>query len=380
MNIVFIITGLSIGGAEMMLYNLVSRLSNEFVPHVISLTTIGAVGQSIRTLGIPVEALGMVPEAPNPLNILRLARRLKEIKPHIVHTWMYHADLVGGLAARMANVPALAWCIRNSTLDKNVTKWSRRAVVPSCALLSRVLPDRIVSCSRVARDIHIAQGYDTGRFVVIPNGFDLNVFRADDQSRSSVRAELGIPRSAPVIGMFARFHPQKDHQGFFQAAKILHPVRPDLHFLLAGNDVDQSNPTLVDWVHQANVGAVTHLLGPRQDIPRLYTALDIYTISSRYGEAFPVAGGESMACEVPCVVTDVGDSAYLVGNTGRVVPPSNPAALAQGWAELLDMSELERRELGALARARVEEHFDICSVIRRYEELYHELGRGCEAA
>ncbi len=359
----------------MMLYNLLSHLSGDFAPHVISLTSMGVIGQRIQAMGVPVESLGMLSQSPSPLCIFRLARRLREIKPGIVHTWLYHADLLGGLAARMAGVPTVAWGLHNSNLDKKVTKWSRRVIVPSCGLLSRIVPDRIVSCSHIVREIHTAMGYDPNRFIIIPNGFDLDLYHADEEACLAVKCELGIPRSAAVIGMFARFHPQKDHRGFFEATNILHKVRPDVHFLLAGNDIDESNAILMDWVRQANVESVTHLLGPRRDTQRLFAALDIYAISSGYGEAFPLAGGEAMACEVPCVVTNLGDSAYLVGDTGRVVPPSNPAALAQGCAELLDMSESDRRELGLLARRRIKALFDIRSVTKRYEELYHGLWR-----
>ena len=358
----------------MMLLKLLERLDPaRFPPHVISLTLLGEVGPRIQALGIPVEALGMLPGwLPNPITFARLVQRLKALKPDIVHTWMYHADLVGGLAARLAGVPAIAWNIRHSNLSRDQTKWSTRAVAHLCAKASRWIPDRIVCNSKTARDIHIGIGYDPKHFIILPNGFDLSRFYPDPLSRHAVRTELGIPAHAPLIGLIARFDPQKNHQGFFEAAGQLHQQQPEVHFLLAGMGIDQKNPAIRAWLQCNGIAAVTHLLGLRQDIPRLTAALDIAS-SSSYGEAFPNVIGEAMACGVPCVVTDVGDSAYIVGDTGRVVAPGDMTGLAVAWAQLLAMPESERRALGQRARARVAEHFEIGAVVKRYEAFYEGL-------
>lgn len=356
----------------MALYRLLSRLSPSYQPRVISLTTIGEVGKRIQELGVSVEALGMKSHVPNPLTIFQLALKLKRLKPDIVHTWMYHADLIGGLAARMAGVPAVTWAIHNCDLSVDKTKWTTRAVVRACALLSRRLPSRIISCSQTARDIHVALGYDTSRFVIIPNGFDLSCFRPDSAARVEVRQELGIPVDAPVIGLVARLDPQKNHQGFFEAAGILYTTRPDTHFVLAGNALETNNPQVATWVRKAGIEKVTHLLGLRNDIPRLTASFDIAT-SSSWGEAFPNVVGEAMACGVPCVVTDVGDSAYIVGDTGRVVPPGDMMKLARAMEDLLALPSTERKDLGERARARVAELFEIGNVVKRYELFYDEL-------
>lgn len=356
----------------MALYRLLSRLSPTYQVHVISLTTIGEVGKRIQELGVPVEALGMRPGIPNPFVILQLANILRKIRPDIVHTWMYHADLMGGLAARMANVTALTWAIRNSDLSPDKTKWTTRAVVRACGLLSGMLPNRIVSCSNTARDIHVALGYDASRFVIIPNGFDLSFYRPDPVARVEVRQELGIPDNALVIGLVARLDPLKNHQGFFEAAGQLHASRPDVHFVLAGKYIDPNNPAVVAWVRNAGVENVTHLLGLRDDIPRLTAAFDVAT-SSSWGEAFPNVVGEAMACGVPCVVTDVGDSAYIVGDTGLVVKPGDMRGLAAAWAKLLELPPNERQTLGQLARTRVAENFELNKVAAIYESFYEQL-------
>jgi len=371
-KLLHIITGLDTGGAEMALYRLLSRLSPTYQVHVISLTSIGEVGKRIQELGVPVDALGMRSGIPNPIAILRLAFKLRKIQPDIVHTWMYHADLMGGLAARLAMVSALTWSIRNTNLSPDRTKRTTRAVVRVCGLLSGILPDRIISCSQTARDIHVARGYDESRFVIIPNGFDLSSYRPDPTARVEMRQELGIPAEAPVIGLVARLDPLKNHQGFFEAAGILHFSRPDVNFVLAGKDIEPGNPAVAAWMRAAGVEHVTHLLGLRNDIPRLTAAFDVAT-SSSWGEAFPNVVGEAMACGVPCVVTDVGDSAFIVGDTGLVVKPGDVHALAAAWEKLLMLSPSERQALGQFARTRVAENFELQKVTTSYEAFYEEL-------
>ena len=374
MRVVFIITGLSTGGAEMMLFKVLERLDRRrFAPHVISLTTLGELASRIAALGIPVEAMGMKPGLPNPLGFFRLVRRLKRLKPDVVHTWMYHADLMGGLAARLAGVSAVGWCIRNSDLDKDKTKLSTRAVVGLCASISKWLPSRILTCSEKAQQVHVARGYVAEKMVVVPNGFDLTRFKPDKDARFILRAELGITDQTPLVGLIGRFDPQKNHAGFFEAAAVLHRQMPQVHFVLAGHGVDVSNAALMQVINQEGLLRNTHLLGLRNDISALMAALDVLASSSSYGEAFPNVLGEAMACGVPCVVTDVGDSAYIVGDTGRVVATGDMAGLAHALAGILQLPTAERLALGAAARIRVGTHFEIGHITRQYEAFYAEL-------
>ena len=373
MRIVFIITGLSTGGAEMMLLKVLERLDRQrFSPHVISLTTLGELGPRIAALGIPVEAVGMKSGLPSPSGFFRLVRMLKRVNPDVVHTWMYHADLLGGLAARVAGVSAIGWCIRNSNLDKDKTKFSTRAVAGLCALISKWVPSRILSCSEKARQFHVDCGYAKGKMVVVPNGFDLTRFRPDDDARSRVRTELGIEIDTPLVGLMGRFDPQKNHAGFFEAAGLLCRHMPQVHFVLAGQGIDRGNAALMQAISQAGVIANTHLLGLRHDMPALMAALDVLA-SSSHGEAFPNVLGEAMACGVPCVVTDVGDSAYIVGDTGRVVASGDMTGLAAVLEELLALPQSEKSALGERAHARVAAHFEIGKVVQQYEDFYETL-------
>lgn len=372
MKLVFIITGTDVGGAETMLHKVLTRLSPEFMPQVISMTPVGKLGEKLRALGIPVESLDMRPGVPNPIALMRLVRRLRYLKPDLVHTWMYHADLMGGVAARLARVPALAWCIRHSNLAPAHNKTQTLAVVRANAFLSHRVPDRILCCSEAARNVHIAHGYAREKMVVVPNGFDIAHFKPDPNARLSVRAELGLPFDAALVGLIGRRDPQKNHEGFFAAAAALHLRRPKVHFLLAGQGVDASNQTIQRTLAANGLAPVIHLLGLRDDIPRLMAALDVLA-SSSYGEAFPNVLGEGMASGVPCAVTDAGDSAYIVGDTGRVVSSGDMEGLAHAIDALLELPAEAARMLGARARARVTEHFEIGKVVRQYEAFYDEL-------
>lgn len=377
-KIVFVITGLSTGGAEAMLLKLLQNLDrSRFTPMVVSLTDEGQIGPRIRSLAVPVQALGMRQGRAGPLSLLRLARLLRRYRPDLVHTWMYHADLLGGLAARMAGCRKILWCIRNSDLSVERTGRSTRAVVKLCAWLSSRVPDAILSCSHRAVEIHVAAGYRKDKFHVIPNGFDLARFRPDSCARESMRAEIGLPLDTPLAGMIGRFDPQKNHKGFVLAAAAMAVRHPRVHFVLAGAGVTAENAELRSAI-SAHPGLMKrmHLLGLREDLPRLMSALDVLASSSSYGEAFPNVLGEAMACGVPCVVTDVGDSAAIVDETGRAVPVGDMEALAQKVVELLELSAGDRQGLGDNARARVQQCYEIGHVVRLYEELYEMiLGR-----
>lgn len=374
MKVVFIITGLSTGGAQTMLLKLLERIDRtRFEPEVISLTTRGRIGPRIEALGLPVHALSMQPGRPNLIKFANLVRLLRRSRPDAVNTWMYHADLLGGLAARMANIKALAWSIRHSNLSPVHSKRATLLTAKICAYISAWLPRRILSCSGRARDIHIANGYDGGKMVLIPNGFDLSRFQPDAGMRDAVRAELKLASGTLIAGLIARDDPQKNHAGFIEAAAQTHKTLPRVHFVLAGDGIDQNNKGLTALIDRMGLTGHVHLLGRRDDIPRLMAALDILASSSSFGEAFPNVLGEAMSCGVPCVVTDAGDSAEIVGDTGRVVACGDMDGLARQLIELLQWPAAQRAQLGALARRRICDHYEISDITRRYEEFYVQL-------
>jgi glycosyltransferase involved in cell wall biosynthesis len=284
---------------------------------------------------------------------------------------MYHANLSATLAAAtlLRRVPVI-WGI-HSSLDLKADKKLTAAVILMGALLS-AWPKRIVYVSRASANQHEAIGYRSDRRLVIPNGFDCEAFRPDTEARANVRAELGLAEEALLIGLIARYHPQKDHVNFLTAASLLIEQGFNAHFLLIGTGVDISNKELSTQIVTLGLQGWVHLLGERRDIPRLNAALDIASTSSS-GEAFPTVIGEAMACGVPCVVTDVGDSSLIVGETGRVISPRDPVALSAAWRDMLRMGGKARTALGERARARIVTNFSLDKVVRQHEKLYAEV-------
>lgn len=374
MKVLFIITGLSVGGAETMLLKLLKTLDRQrFHVSVVSLTTEGELGAQVRALGLPLKALGMKRGVPDLTKLYRLTADIKAQRPDVVHTWMYHSDLIGGLAAKMAGVRQIIWGIRHSNLDLDQNKRSTLIVVKLCALFSYWLPTKILSCSNKALTEHTRAGYCARKFSVIPNGFDLACFRPSTGDREEVRSELGLTASTLLAGFIARFDPQKNHRGFVKAAALINASIPDAYFVLAGRGVDSDNHELVSLISSHSLIDRVYLLGERDDIPRLMASFDVL-ISPSNGEGFPNVLGEAMSSGVICAVTNAGDSAEIVGETGRVVTVGDMADLAKSVIELLQLSGHERRELGRRARERVHDNFDINGVTRQYEAEY--LARG----
>jgi len=358
----------------MMLYKLLSRLDRtRFTVEVISMIDPGPFSGKIRDLGVPLRSLGMRRGFPNPMGLMRLVRLLRKARPDVMQTWMYHADLMGGLAAKLVGGIPVAWGIRQSNLSDHGSRRLTIYTMKMCALISRWLPTRIVCCSEASQRVHAALGYASQKMLMIPNGFDLTAFKTDSAARESMRRELRIPPDAFLIGLIGRFDPQKDHHNFVGAASLIHRSRPDVHFLLCGDDVTWENDQLRGWIEKAGIKKQCALLGRRNDMSRVFAALDIAVSSSSFGEGFPNVIGEAMACGIPCVVTDVGDCALIVGETGRVVPPANVNALSDSMQELIDLGLDGRKKLGAASRNRIRQHYDLPNIVVQYENLYEEL-------
>jgi glycosyltransferase involved in cell wall biosynthesis len=372
-RILHIITGLEIGGAEMMLYKLLSSMDlKKYEPEVISLINIGPIGKKIQELGIPVHGVGMQAGRPDPISIWRLISTARKIQPGLVQGWMYH----GNLAAQFLKIflpeplPVL-WNIRHSVYSLLYEKKMTRLLIRMGARLSN-RPVKIIYNSRVSAEQHKTLGYASPKIVVIPNGFDTELFAPSEEIRSQVRQELGLPSSAKLIGLFGRYDPMKDHANFICAAGILVKSYPEVIFLLAGKGVDDENKNLADLIKKQNLSKNFHLLGERNDMNRLCASLDIAS-SSSFSEGFPNVIGEAMASGVPCVATDVGDSSFLVGDTGKMVPPRDPEALAKGLKDLLDLGVDGQRKLGKRARERIVSNFSLNKITDQYELLYHDL-------
>ena len=360
-----------VGGAETSLFELLRQRGDRGENTlVLSLMDRGPVAERIARLGIPVEAIGLRrASVPNPLKIAQLAASIRRFRPDLVQTWTYHADLLGGLAAKLAGNYPVVWNIRHGSLDPALDSRSTLLSARLCAQLSSVLPGAIVLNSHAARAVHAAAGYAERKMQVIPNGFDDQSYRPSDALRRGLRAELGIPDATPLIGMCGRFHRHKGFDLLIQAAEQVTRHHPAARFVLAGADCDHDNRLLGQWLEESRLRSRFHLLGRRDDMPRLLASLDLYVLASRT-EAMPNVVGEAMLCRVPCVVTDVGDAARLVGESGRVVVPQEPIALAQEIVAALELPERDRSAAGRRARAHIMQHYDLATMADAYERVW----------
>jgi glycosyltransferase involved in cell wall biosynthesis len=286
-------------------------------------------------------------------------------------TWLYHADLLGAICRPLYFKAPLIWNVRCSDLDFSAHRPLTGRVVKTLARLS-FIPNAVVVNSKAGQKAHQNLGYKPRQWEFIPNGFDQKAFAPDKALRNEARNELGLLPKHLVAGMAARFDPSKGHSLFLKAAaKVLKQI-PDARFLLCGTDVTPQNETLAGLIRQHSLEGACLLVGPRNDMARIYNAFDVL-VSSSLTEGFSNSIGEGMACSLPCVVTDSGDSAFIVGPKQRVVPAGDADSLADALVDILGMEPSARLEMGANARQRVMGHFALPAVVARYEELFFNL-------
>lgn len=373
LRVLHVISGLGDGGAEAVLYRvLTADRDNDHT--VVSLIDRGRYGPLLEQAGITVETVGLDRGRVTPGGWRRLLRLVRAARPDVVQTWMYHADLLGGLAARLAGVRAVVWGVRAVDVDP----LSTRLVVAACALLSRIVPRRIVICSRESARRHLARGYARGRVVVIPNGYDTGSLRPDTAARARLREAWRVPEEYFALGMVARWDPVKGHANLAAALARLNTAgSPDWRLVLVGEGIDEANGELMAELDRAGIRDRTLLLGARTDIAQVMSALDLHVLASRT-EAFPNVVAEAMSCGTPCVVTDVGDAAYIVGDTGWVVPPRDEAALAAGLCTALAALAVPQERLArqTAARARIEAEFSLPNVVAQYVGVWRQAAEG----
>ena len=360
-KILYVITHLWVGGAEATLTRLVTaerKIADEIT--VVALRPGGPHADRMRAGGVNVVELNFGSLFGVPAGLYRLARLIARTRPEIVQGWMYHGDLAAliGLAlSGRRRATRLGWAIRGSDIDFSRYSLQLRLVVKACALLSRQ-PDLITANSAAGLKVHLGYGYRPRRAEIIPNGIDTRRFRPDPDLRATVRRELGIPAEAIVLAHVARVNPMKDHQVFLAAMAEL----PDLRALLIGADTERlpDQPNLVR-------------LGRRDDVERLLPAADFVVSSSAFGEGFSNALAEGMACGLPAISTDVGDAAIIVGDTGAIVPPRDPQALASAIRELASEERNTNGDRTRRARARIVEQFSLERSVSRWSESYAAL-------
>ncbi|WGZ92432.1 MAG: glycosyltransferase [Candidatus Thiothrix putei] len=368
-NMLYIITSLSVGGAQKALLNLAtSEFRRDYSPVVISLVEVEGVQQQFAQADIPVHVLGINRLAKLPWLLPRLLRLVRAIQPEFIHGWMHHGNVFATLAWMFAGCrPVLLWGMHHTPEKATLERAQHALVLKVGRWLSR-FPQHIVYVSRRSMQRHAELGYVTTQAQVIANGIPLRHSQQAAEARASVREELGIPVTTVLIGSLTRYVPEKDIPNLLQAIAYYQTNGGDAHFLLAGEGMDAQHPVLPSLLARLPAPENVHVLGVRTDAERLIAALDIATLSSQR-EAFPLFLAEAMAAGVPCVATDVGDIAEFVADTGLIVPAGDAPALAQAWVTLLQQSDVQRYALGQQAQQRVAARYSLDAVIQSYRQL-----------
>ncbi|NCC03122.1 MAG: glycosyltransferase [Proteobacteria bacterium] len=369
-RVVHVITGLGLGGAEMVLYRLMDSLRNRPDQHHTVVSLSGESCFDFNQIGVPLIVVDI-----NQLGLFRgyqeLRRALAELKPDVVQGWMLHACLAATLSLPRG-VPMI-WGIHHALHDLNAEKPFFRVLLMLGVLVSRFSSvKKILFVSHKSLNQHIKIGYKESMTDVIPNGYDPSAFCPNADSRVKIRAVLDQNENRLLIGNFSRVHPVKNHEMLIRAFASLSKEFPDARLVLAGNGTENKDTALARYASSRDIRDKVLFLGPRKDMAELSNALDIYAMSSRV-EAFPNVLSEACATGVPCVATDVGDNAVILGGTGRLVPSEDETAFTSALRELLRMSPQDRKDEGARARKHIAANFSQAKMAESYSALYEGI-------
>ncbi len=293
---------------------------------------------------------------------VRLARLLRRDRAEILYSFLAFSNCVASILKPILPGVRVVWGIRASNMDLRRYDLGSRLPYWVERRLTR-FPDLIIANSHAGKDYAITRGFPDAKMLVVPNGIDTETFCPNPQSRLRVRAEWGVGENEMLVGLVGRVDPMKDHRTFLSAAALLVADRENVRFVCVGDGPDGYRQELVTLSEHLGLSSRLSWFPGTSDMPAVYSALDVTCSSSGFGEGFPNVIGEAMACGVPCVVTDIGDSARIVGDTGVVVPTGQPPALAKGLAQMLDRISAGGGTLGESARLRILSNFGLDALV-----------------
>lgn len=369
-RILHVVSGLDIGGAELTLYRLATALRDRYELVVVNLSASGVLEERFQAKGITVHHCDL---KHRPLAGFRLLGRvIREFRPDLINSWMYHANLVASVARRWGGSSApLVWSVRHSLQSFQSEKWSLRQIIRAGGY-GIWHPDAVTFNAFSGRDSHLPFGYGRHPSQVIVNGVDLHHFTRSVADRQLFRHQLDFSEDVMLVGYVGRFHALKDLPTLIACFSAIHRRLPRTRFVLAGPGLVNGNPVLDGLLGNANLKALVRCLGPREDLTAVYSGLDLLILSS-LAEGTANVLLEAMACEVPCVTTDAGDCARLVADARFVAPRSDSAALADRAIAVLELDLHTRDELGVMLRRRMLEQYDQVGAEAAYIRLYDGL-------
>ena len=371
MRILHIISGLKRGGAETQLFR-ICKFDQDNDHIVVSLSNKQGYGDILEKLNVPVYALNFSSGRINISGLIKLYRIMKQLKPDVVQTWMNHADLIGGIIARIAGIKNIFWGVHQTVLIKGKSKASTIMIVKLNAILSKLIPNKIIYCAEKSREVHELIGFKKSKGVVIQNGYDIKVFHQNDSLGKNFRDKLKISQDAFIIGHVASYDPLKDQDTLIKSLGNLLQRKIKFIAILVGTNLDHLNDDLVSSLKDNGLSDNVHLLGIRDDILSVMNAIDLFLLSS-ISEAFPNVLNEAMLCGTPCLTTDVGDSALIVGNTGWIVQPKDSKAMADACVDAFNEKEQNNgnwKKRKEACRERIIENFSFEKMINKYKDIW----------
>lgn len=370
MKILYVVTSLDRGGAENSLKAIASCLNASNEIYIFCLTKEGVVSNEMKAMGLDIFCLNMLNVFSLLSTIKILKNKIKEINPDIVHTWLYHADLIGGIASRLAGINNVVWCVRTTKLKQGA--YSTVLVRTVLSVFSYFIPKKIVCVAESSLKFHRKLGYAGNKLLVIGNGFLVPSLVVEPKNNMNFLAELNINPYDIIIGSVGRFSSDKGQDLFVKAAGLLLKKNGNLKFMIVGRGNHSGNQELVELIESTGFPSNFILLGEQSNVGELYSVMDVFCLHSRT-EGFPNVLGEAMMYQKPCVVTRAGDAEHILGGTGVVVDGFEPEDIANALSTMLDYSDDQRIALGCEARARIINEFSFDSVVVKYTNLYKSL-------
>jgi len=372
MRIVIIVTGLNNGGAERMLFNLAkSYKEKNHQVHVISLLDGGIYKSNLENIGIDVRGLGMErSRLPKFRHVFKLISHVKEIQPNIIQGWMYHGNLLASIAKFfLPNSVKLFWSVRQTLYSIRKETYLTRVVIYLNIFLSG-MPKKIFFNSKLSQIQHEKKGFSKKNTILVPNGIDFESFRFQVSNRHKYRKRYGVANDIVLIGNFSRFHPMKNHEMFFNSlAKLPDNIIKKIKVLMAGNGVEISNPFFYDMQKKFPRDLFV-FLGEIKNISEVMNSLDIFCLSSSWGDAFPNILIEALASEVFVVSTNVGDAKEIINDYGYISEINDEEFFSKLLLKSINLNKKNRNEIAKLGSDHVRKNFDIRNISEQYMSYY----------